>query len=153
MKVVSTWFYTSCLVTWPANEQCESWWQWGDSVHARYSACRSSWHVVAHLRLSQGLSYSLCHLWLFCSFSVPLSSFVAYTCLPNLPVILPLNFILYRVTSLTLILPTIFGVSVIYNMIYCVMVKLVAYFRICSYMVDSTKLPASVELAQARPNK
>ena len=33
------------------------------------------------------------------------------------------------------------------------MAKLVAYFRICLYMVDSTKQPASVGLAQARPNK
>ena len=32
------------------------------------------------------------------------------------------------------------------------MARLVAYFRICLCMVDRTKLPASVGLAQARPN-
>ena len=32
------------------------------------------------------------------------------------------------------------------------MTKLVAYFRICLYMVDRTKRLASVGLAQARPN-
>ena len=36
---------------------------------------------------------------------------------------------------------------------YRVMTRLVAYFRIFLYMVDSTKRPASVGLAQAPPNE
>jgi len=48
-----------------------------------------------------------------------------------------------------LIVPTIFGVPVIYNVILSCYDKV---SRICLYMVDHTKRVASVGLAQARPN-
>ena len=51
-----------------------------------------------------------------------------------------------------LIVPTIFGAAVIYNMILLCDGKVSRLFLYFLYMVDSTKRPASVGLAQARPN-
>ena len=51
-----------------------------------------------------------------------------------------------------LIVPTIFGVSVIYNMTLSCDGEVSRLFPYFLYMVDSTKRPATVGLAQARAN-
>ena len=51
-----------------------------------------------------------------------------------------------------LIVPTIFGRVVIYNVILSCDGEVSRLFPYFLYMVDSTKRPASVGLAQARPN-
>ena len=51
-----------------------------------------------------------------------------------------------------LIVPTIFGMSVIYNVILSCDGKVSHLFLYFLYMADSMKRPASVGLAQAHPN-
>ena len=52
-----------------------------------------------------------------------------------------------------LIVPTTFGVPVIYNVVLSCDGEISRLFPYFLYMVDSTKQPASVGLAQARPNE